>query len=218
MKAILFFAGFVSGITVFSQEMILHDPVSGKTFNSEKYSGIKGSPFLYENWISGSVTVAKGTYKKLELKFDAYSNKIYFNKNDELYEFEDDVISFVLMPKVSDSSTYQYFKSGFSGDGLRSSQFVEVLIEGKISLYKSAIKLVTDVNEINRGVIKTFGDATRYFIMNDNKLKAIKMTKNDVLELVSDKQEKIQAYIDQNKLSTKKSDDLLQILKYYNSL
>ena len=198
--------------------MILHDPVSARTFNSSKYSGINGSPFLFDKWTHGSVTIAKGTYPKLELKLDAYSNQVYFNRNDELYEFEDDVISFILMPKINDSSSYMYFKSGFSGDGLRSSQYVQVLMEGKISLYKADIKLVTDINEINRGVIKTFADASRYFIVRENKLQAIKMTKSDVLDFVKDQQEKVQAYIDQNNLSTKKTSDLLLVLKYYNSL
>ena len=66
--------------------MILHDPVSARTFNSEKYSGIKGSPFLCDNWMAGSITIEKSIYNKVELKFDAYSNKIYFNKNDEPFE------------------------------------------------------------------------------------------------------------------------------------
>jgi hypothetical protein len=198
--------------------MILQDPLSGRVFNSERYSGISGSPFLYDKWITGSVTIAKGYYNNLELKLDAYSNSLYFNRNDQLFEFQDAVKSFILMPNIADSSSYLYFKTGLSGNGLSAAQFVQVLVEGRISLYKADSKLLTEVNEINKGVIKTFGNASRYFVLKENKLESIKIGKNDVFDLMKDKQEKVQAYIDQNKISTKKVEGLILVLKYYNSL
>jgi hypothetical protein len=91
-------------------------------------------------------------------------------------------------------------------------------VEGRISLYKADSKLLTEVNEINKGVIKTFGNASRYFVLKENKLESIKIGKNDVFDLMKDKQEKVQAYIDQNKISTKKVEGLILVLKYYNSL
>lgn len=200
------------------QVQILHDPISARTFDSEKYSGVNGSPFLHDNWIKGIVNVGKGTYRNLELKLDAVSNVLYFNRNDELFEFEEPVISFVLMPRPNDSSSYQSFRNGFSGDGLRSNQFVQVLTNGTIMLLRSDAKLITDVNEINRGTIRTFSNTSRYYILEGDKTRSIKLSKDDIYDLVKDEQAAIDAYVSQNKLSTKKPEDLIKILKYYNSL
>ncbi len=217
-KLCLFILAFFSCSIVFCQAMNLQDPVSRTVFNLDKYAEIKGSPFLEEKWIKGSATISRGTYMNLDLKVDLYNNTVLFAKDDLPYEFQDDVISFVLMPKVADSSTYQYYKKGFSGNGLRKDQYLQVLVEGGIGLYRSDIKLMSEISEVNRGVIKAFNTSTRYFIMKDGNLQLIKLTKKDVLDLLSDEQEKVEKYADQQKLSFKKEADVARIVKYYLSL
>ena len=57
----------LAATTGFSQNVIsLQDPVSSKNFNSEKYSSIRGTPFLVDKWIKGNVTTPKGVYQNLE--------------------------------------------------------------------------------------------------------------------------------------------------------
>ena len=63
--------------------MSLQDPVSSKNFNSEKYSGIRGTPFLMDKWIKGTVTTPVGVYQNLELKLNVYDNIILYNKQYE---------------------------------------------------------------------------------------------------------------------------------------
>jgi len=199
--------------------MVLADPVSNRMFSSEKYSGYEGSPFLFKDkWTPGNVTVTKGTYKNLELRLDVYSNVLFFKKDEQPYEFQDEIVGFVLIPNVSDSSSYMYFKRGISGDGVKPQQYVQVLAEGKVGLYKSDVKQLADLNQINQGVIKTFTTTTRYVITKDNQAQIIKPGKKEVLQVLSDKADKVQAYIDQNKISFKKDADLAAIFKYYNSL
>lgn len=219
MKIVLFWAGsLLISSPLFSQIMILHDPVSARVYNTEKYSGINGSPFLYDKWITGTATIARGHYDSIELKFDVYSSTLYFNKDGESYEFKDEIKSFILKPAVSDSSTYQYYKKGISGSGLKPHQFVQVLFEGRLSLYKSDIRLLSEVNEINAGVVKTFSNSSRYFIMKDNTLQLIKLNKKEIFDIIKDKENQVESYISENKLSTKKESDFVTILKYYNSL
>lgn len=210
---------FVS-FSALSQNMVLNDPVSSRVFTTDKYAGVKGSPFLYDKWIAGTASIAKGYYNNLELKLDAYSNTLFFKKDEEPFEFVDDVKWFILMPTITDSSTYQYFKKGLSGPGLKTNQFVQVIFEGTLSLYKSDIKLLSEINEINAGVVKSFSNSSRYYIMKDNTttLQLIKLNKKEVFEIIKDKEDKVQAYIDEKKLSTKKDTDLILVLKYYNSL
>lgn len=201
-----------------AQPVLFQDPVSAKTFNSEKYSEIKGSPFLFEKWINGQVITSSGIYKNVSLKLDAYENTLLFNKDDEAREFKDPVTGFTLIPDASDSTKNMVFRKGLSGPSLKPDQYVQVLGEGSLSLYRSDIKLLSDVNEINRGVIKTFNNSTRYYVLKDGSLKLIKPNKKELMGIFDDKREKIESFIKENNLSVTKDPDLKQVISYYNSL
>lgn len=205
-------------VPLWAQDMILHDPVSGKTFDTQKYSDIKGSPFLFDKWIEGTVTTVKGVYTQLPLKFDVHNNLLFFSKDDMTFEFVDAVTAFVLKPKPSDSSSYLFFKKGIAGGGLKADQFVQVLAEGKISLYRSDIKLLSEINEINKGLVKAFSGATRYFVKKGSSFTLIKLNKQEVMEVLKDKETGIQQFLDAGKLSLKKEGDVAAVFRYYNSL
>jgi len=210
--AFLIFA-LVLAYSLQAQIIIMQDPVSARTFNGDKYSGMKGSPFLYDKWIPGAVTTAKGIYPNLELKLDAYSNILYHKKNDEPYEIQDEIKSFYLV-----ASDTLYFKNGLSGKTLTPGQFVQVLTEGKISFYRSDIKLISEMSEINSGMIKTFITATRYFIIKDGQTALIRLNKNEVFELMKDNEAKVKSFIEEHKIPVKKEADFTRILQFYNSL
>lgn len=219
IKKILPLLSFMALSFVASSQMVLQDPVSARTFNTEKYAGYEGSPFLFnDKWTAGHVTVLQGTYKGLELKLDVYSDVLFFKRNDEPYEFQDEVVSFVLIPKAGDSTTWMYFKRGISGAGLKSGQYVQVLAEGPVSLYRSDIRSLSDVNQINRGVIKTFTPTVRYFVSRNGALQLIKPTKKGILEVLNDKAAQVEAFINEQKISFKKDADLGRVFKYYNTL
>lgn len=196
----------------------LQDPVTAKNFNTDKYSGIKGTPFLQDKWIKGTATTPRGIYQQLELKFNVYDNTLFFNKEDEAFEFQDEIISFILMPKPDDSSTYLVYKKGITGADFSGNQYVQVLLEGPVGLYKLAVKQVSEMSEINAGIVKTFTNNSKYYISKNNQLRFIKINKSEILNSLSDQREKIQSYINEKKLSFRKDSDLVEVLKYYQSL
>lgn len=203
----------------FSQNVYsLQDPVSTKNFNPEKYSGIRGTPFLVDKWYKGTVTTPKGVYQNLELKFNVYDNALFFNKDDESFELQDDITTFTLMPKPDDASTYMIYRKGVSGADLRGNEFVQVIYEGKASLYKLDVKQVSEMSEINAGIVKTFTNVAKYYISKNGKLSFLKLNKNELLSALSDQQEKLQAFISEKKLSFRKDTDAVELLKYYSSL
>ena len=204
--------------TGYCQDMILHDPVSAKVFNSTKYSEVRGTPFLFDKWIKGSVTIPRGTYVDLQLKYDVYGNTVYYNREDQSFEFQDPVLSFILMPVPGDSLSYMYFAKGITAPGLKETQFVQILAEGKIALYKSEIKLLSELNEINRGVVQSFSKSSRYFALKNNVIELIKLNKNEIIALIADKEKEVTAFISKNNLSFKKEQDIIAIIDYYNTL
>lgn len=213
---LLLACSFFSGLK--AQVMQLYDPIANRAFDSERYSGIRGTPFLVDKWQKGSVLTSKGVYQNLELKFDAYENKLYFNKDDESFEFQDPIISFTFIPKPSDTSQNMRYIKGMNGSGLTPNQFLKVLVEGKISLYRSDIKAVSEMSEINAGMVKTFANITRYYVVKNNVTQLIKMNKTEILNLVKDQEAKIQAYMNEHKISLKNESDAAEILFYYNQL
>lgn len=203
---------------VFSQPIIFQDPVSTKIFDSEKYSGLKGSPFIFEKWLPGSVTTPSGVYRNLELNLDGYSNILYFQKDEKAFELTDNIIGFSVRPFPLDSLHELHFEKGLNGNGIKPGQFVQVLSRGKISLYKSDIKMLADVNEINAGVVKTFNTSSRYFIVRGNEAELIKLNAKDLAEVFEDKRQEVDAFIKERKLSLKKEKDVIEVFNYYNSI
>lgn len=205
--------------SVFSQNIsILQDPMSSKSFNSEKYSAYRGTPFLTDKWIKGNVSTPKGVYQNMELKFNVYDNALFFNKNDESFEFVDEVVSFTMMPKPEDASSYLTYKRGYVGADLRGNEFVQVLLEGAVGLIKLDVKQLTEISEVNAGIVKTFANTSKYYISKNGKLQFLKLNKSEVLGALSDKQDKIQAYINDKKYSFRKDIELVDVLKYYATL
>lgn len=216
MKPLFFALGLSMAISSSAQISYLQDPVSNTLFNTEKYSEIKGSPFLLTKWVPGTATTEKGTYNKLSLKLDVYNNTLMFERDDQPYEFQESIKTFTLNTSSKDTLS---FRRGISGGGLKPEQYVQILAEGpKASAYRSDIKLVSEMSEINKGMVKTFNTAIRYFIVKNNTPVLVKLNKKEVLAQLSDQEAKLAAYMDENKISLKREDDLAKVVAYYNTL
>ncbi len=202
----------------FSQNVVLHDPMTSRYFDAQKYTGILGSPFLFKDWIKGSVATSKGVYQNIELKYDAYENTLLFKREDKSFEFEDDVKEFILMRNVPDSNSYQYFIKGIIADGLSAQKYVQVLSIGKIKLYKLNARLMTEVSQINEGIKKSFTNVTKYFAGEDGHIQEINLNKKDIIQLLKDKDQEVQQFIKANSLNLKKEDDVAALINYHNQL
>jgi len=74
------------------------------------------------------------------------------------------------------------------------------------------------MSEVNAGIVKTFANTVKYYISKNGQLQFVKPNKSEVLAALSDKQDKIQAYIAEKKYSFRKDAELVDVLKYYSSL
>lgn len=202
-----------------AQLLQLQDPVSSKNFNSDKYTGIKGTPFLVDKWQHGTVITNKGNYADLELKLDLYDNKLFFNKNDASFELLDQVVAIQLFPKWPDTSNKQVFIKGMSQNNIHPDQYVQVLVpQGQVQLYRSDIKQVTEMSEINAGMVKTFYNSSRYFIKKGNQFNLIRLKKEEIMPYLAEKEAAINDFIVKNKLNLKKEIDFVQLIQAFNAL
>jgi len=200
-----------------AQLLQLQDPVSSKNFNPDKYAGIRGTPLFQDKWIHGSVVTTKGIYPDLELKIDLYDNILFFNKDDASFELLDQIVSVKLFPKWPDTLQQFIFVKGMSQNGLRPEQYVQALVgTGAIQLYRSDIKQVTEMSEINAGMIKTFANTSRYYIKKGDQLKLIKLNKEEIMPFLMDKEAELNSVIEAKRLNLKKESDIIQLVQAYN--
>ena len=89
---------------------------------------------------------------------------------------------------------------------------------GAIQLYRSDIKQVTEMSEINAGMIKTFANTSRYYIKKENELKLIKLNKEEIMPFLMDKEAAVNAVIETKRLNLKKESDIIQVIQAYNNL
>ena len=202
-----------------AQLLQLQDPVSNKNFNPEKYAGIRGTPFLQEKWVHGSVTTKLGVYNDLELKIDLYDNILFFNNGGEPFELIDKIVEVKLFPKWPDNKNELLFIKGLSQAGIKPEQYIQVLVgTGAVQFYRSDIKQVSEMSEINAGMVKTFANASRFYIKKGDQFKLIRLNKEDVMSFLIDKDAAINAVITEKKLNLKKEGDIAQAIQAYNSL
>ena len=202
-----------------AQLLQLQDPVSNKNFNPEKYAGIRGTPFLQEKWVHGSVTTNLGVYNDLELKIDLYDNILFFNNGGEPFELIDKIVEVKLFPKWPDNKNELLFTKGLSQAGIKPEQYIQVLVgTGAVQFYRSDIKQVSEMSEINAGMVKTFANASRFYIKKGDQFKLSRLNKEDVMSFLIDKDAAINAVITEKKLNLKKEGDIAQAIQAYNSL
>jgi len=202
-----------------AQLLQLQDPVSSKNYNPDKYTGIRGTPFLQDKWIHGTVTTNLGVYTDLELKIDLYENAVFFNKQDEPFELIDKILEVTLFPKWPDTVNKMVFVKGMSQGGIRADQYVQVLVgTGNVQLYRSDIKQVSEMSEINAGMVKTFANNSRYYLKKGDQFKFIKLSKEEVMPFFNDKDAAINGVITEKRLNLKKESDLILAVQAYNSL
>ena len=196
----------------------LHDPYSGRQFNAQKYTNIKGSSFLREEWLTGDAISKNGIYKDLKLKLDIYEQILYVNKDDKLFQFKEEIDSFILKPNSGDTSGFMCFVKVLPAGYVKTSQFMQVLAPGHISLYKAHVAMVNELNEINAGLIKNFTSKINYYVNRGSGFELMKLNKKDIEALFRAVWPKIETFVAANGLSYRSEQDVSNIVKYINSL
>jgi hypothetical protein len=205
-------------ITEAQESMPIHDPLTYRAINTEKYSGVKGSPFVFETEMKGVVTTDKGSYQVENMKYNCYDNIVQYTKNEEVFEITDPILHFEFFSKPSDATPSIKFEKGFSGNGIKPDQFARVFTQGKIKFIRLDAKSLTDMNEINVGVVKTFADVTKWYLVKDGSVSLVKLNKSEITALLSDQADAVQQYINAQSLNLKKEEDCVKLINYYNTL
>lgn len=199
----------------------LVDRNNGNLLYLSRYESIKGTQFYNDEWLNGSLIAANGAaYKNLQIKFDAYSNKVVINRNDSAFEVVPPPKEIRLFPAGNSSDTL-VFKNGYSiSQKIRPGTYLQVLAEGKITLLKFIRKDIEEYTEYGDATkFKRFTDMYRYYVYTGGDgFGEIKISQKGLEDILHAQWPAVQSYLIQQKLNQKDEKSWMMAVKYYNTL
>ncbi|WP_299817761.1 hypothetical protein [uncultured Pontibacter sp.] len=191
--------------------------------SSYKSPGLKGSPYLYENWAKGTVQLTNGiVYEGMDLLYDQIRDELIFTVDGNQRQiFMQPVQSFTISNpenrRVVDQKT---FTKGFTAvDGATPNAFYEVLAAGNTQLLKRTTKaIVEERSETSILKVKQIKESIKYYVARDGQLTRITPSKKSVLTALSNKKTELEGFIKQHNLNLKEEADLAELVDFYNSL
>jgi hypothetical protein len=192
-----------------------------------------GTTFLTDDWNKGTIFFTLN--RKLEdqqFQFDIELNQFLLKGDEDLEELSDarvvngvNVMAFVMNNKGGDTRQFlNSMNSGFKVNGVPLLGFVEMLTNGNITLFR---KLETSVIKASYNVALNAGTKQDKIVKKEvyylkkkdsNELMEVSRKTKDNLAFLGTQQDKVKAYMKENKLRFNKGDEIIQIIEYYNTL
>ena len=227
-KAIYYVLLFIFSLAGFSASAQMHnkfvttpiaDDLDGRPIAVNKYSKMKGSPYLYDDWLHGEVVTNDGkVYKKMLIRFNTEKDELTFvyDKAEEPQRFADPIRMFTIHAESDRVFANQFPKV----DRQNTASYYEVLVPGTAMLLKRHREILESTrDEMTRAsTVGIYTNRDTYYIFRDNQMQLVKTTRNGVVKLLDDKAADITAYADRQNINFEKEDDLKKLLNYYNTL
>jgi hypothetical protein len=194
------------------------NPLAGKS-EADLNSTVEGSPYFDENLINGEIYTRQAEkFSDVPMRYNAYSDEIEFKLPDGVVYILSDpkkIFQIKLNDKVVVFSEYISNKEVREG-------FLFVLYSGKSSLYLRRYKVykpkVPSNGIINEVPAKYVDKPLEYYIKPENGLPQLFNTKRDLLRLLSKHSSEIETYMKKENVNMNDNNDLIKVLKYYDSL
>ena len=184
-------------------------------FETEVY---EGSPYSSETFINGDVYTFGGMYKDVPLRYNVYKNNVEFKKNNQIYILDPSV---QINKIIIDKDTLVVQKYPFRGAVKLG--FLSLLDSGKVLLLSKSVVSYRQAQPPKP--LEPEGKPARYSTLPDiYYLKIGEGEANEITNLKTliqrfpDKHNELNEFADREKISTRKKEDLIKLVRYYNSL
>lgn len=190
----------------------------GQSFERQKsYSTIKGTPYLSDDFTQGEIYTKDSILYKALLRFNIYEDEIEFKS--------DSVIRWIAEPQdivyvKIDKSVFIYIhpdkkrnKKGFYYELLEGGKCKLLLRRNAEFLPAEPAKPYIDAKPARFSMINS-----TYFLQIDNGLPQSITNRKSIENAFPEKSSVITRYIKKEKISIKEKEDLIKLVKYYNSM
>ncbi|MBK9254781.1 MAG: hypothetical protein IPM42_04775 [Saprospiraceae bacterium] len=196
---------------------------------SNRYKGVKGHPFLYNEWKSGIVCLKVDSVilnnPNIKFKFDSYNNELWIlNNTKSLIAYSTDINWFALDGELYQHSFYKFPEI----DPSNRDKFYELLYDGEKSiLVREVKKVLTKANYIDKGMYSTGDPDDRFDEKNNYQLsfqkkdfQKIKLNLKSILkQLPKPIQSNLKEYCKTHNISGNLSEiTAIQILSYLDTI
>lgn len=199
---------------------------SGKPYRIMNENDIQGSPFLFEDWRLAKIKLKTlGEFDNIKVRFSTYNNRFYYNQNDSLYEFTDDIEEVRLKnyEHLNESGYDLVFRKDIvAGDKVLPGTFVQVLCNGTITVIKYYSGKIVQNTESStygsEGTTKKFVTTNVVLAITKKGIQNIQYSLKNLQLLTYDKWEEINNFIKSKNLNVKKEMGFTVAIVYYNLL
>ena len=214
-------ANSVSTTGKWGQQIFLSD-VNGRAFEN-KYADINGSAYLFPDFKFAIIELADGRkYANVKARLNLVEHEVNFiaSNGEEGYIGKGMVKSFLINDTTRQGIKTYSFQTGFSKtDNQTVIHFYQILASGKIALVKSINKNIEErLNELSGEKSKEFAVRENLYLQVNSELIRIKKEPSFYLGIMADQKEAINQFCKANKIYFKNEEQLISLIKYYNSL
>jgi hypothetical protein len=195
---------------------------SVQTFDN-RYEGTKGTPYVFETWFPGEVFL-KSKKKVLvkELNYNCFDNELVYldPATDVIRLINRYTVDLFYFINGSDTLLFAPIEPDNNGEFL----FAQVLYGGSSVVYKLYQKEFVRANyeggySADRKYDQFADKSDLYFSKQDDpKFYKVKKARKHILTAFPDTEDAISSFIKAEKLDLKNEEDVVRILKYYDSL
>lgn len=223
-KLFLLTSLFATVFTVIAQ--IANIPGAGnEVIRLKKYADVEGSPYLYTEWKSGTITDNTGkVYPNVLLKYDAYKDVLEINQEGTVMQLNTDrypEFAITFADGSSNKVVKQKFSSGLTQiPGYSSKTYFEIVGDGSLTVLKKYdIKFIEDVvnNYGTAATVKRFQRGEKYFVVVNEVATEFKLNNKSFLSACGEKKAEMENILTQRKIKIKNEADLISVLHYYEN-
>lgn len=196
--------------------------IRGRAFVNKDAVNVEGTPLLNTEWGRGEVRFKNGgIVKDIELKFNLERNELYFNKGDELFLFNDPVISFSIQYNHLGKSYQKLFRNGFPLNGrLGNETFYEIIADGdKWQFVNFTFAFLSNANTYGGSSAKqifTTGDEFYIFDRGSDKMIRTKKSIAGITESMPSMREQITRICTEKKLKLRNNEEVVMLFQALN--
>jgi hypothetical protein len=188
-----------------------------------QFSRIEGSPYANKTFLLGVIyQEGKPVYDNVLLRYNIFSDEIEIKKSENSTEASYDAL--IKDPKSTVKIATTIYSFVPFEDSLEKGHYFSIVSkENAFDLYKK-----TEVDYSGPYTAKTsyerhrpakFTQKNTYFLVSKNgTLYELPDSKSKISKVMKGKEIEVKSYIKKNKLDFKKENDLVKLVKYYNSL
>lgn len=206
----------------FAQISNISTSMSGEPLRLKSYKDITGTPYLTEDWQSGTIYgLDANVNESVMLRYNIYEDKVEYKKDGMIYGLvSESVKGFSVAVADPDGRIKRYVfenKMGKVGE-YTDKNFFSVLYLNKVKfLQKVVVKLIDNTATYGTNVqqSKFVKEEEFYFVKETGESFKIKKNNASLLKVLNIKE--LKDFIKENNLNIKEDNDLVEVMKFYES-